>query len=362
MARFCLLFVFLLLFSWTQASEFDIVYTEEVPATCYGLDARLNKWEAEAKELYSTGMQAVLNVGTNLVAQKSFTAFLGVEFHYVNSVAVPVDQNLFNKVQTTISLANNFLSGRGYPQMRVKPRVYCGDEFLQQRQWTDIALDSTGEKVKRPESEQASTGQPFYSIGEVYSQVPWLAGRVPFWLPAEKGYMFTEAPEGGSFCEGTESAFGITYIGVPGQHYLRGTQQQSVTPFMDFISLCTDAFVDSSHVDTLGHYGYIDPTSGVGLEFILPESATLVHEIAHLVTGNLGYDPKELNLDPLRLMIRDHGSSALRDMLALDPALKADNAESYVYFLVAWWQYYKYKDSGKPAAAFYPGFAVSWDY
>lgn len=215
----------------------------------------------------------------------------------------------------------------------------------------------------------------YYTIREIYSNFPDTKNQVPYLVIDRNAYYF-DAPNMGGCPPGS---LGETLTGMPDWHSWLSPVQWTSTLGSEITFICPEA-LDGTHgfLRYLGETGWIDPDSQTTLDLLVPESGTLYHELFHLVSGRIGF---KRGMDPTQFKTRIVGDYAtceyrafctmqwrLLIVLALIGCLNLDrdraimNAETYVYFSLAYWYYYHDWSNGKKKITFYPGYAVYWDW
>lgn len=271
-----------------------------------------------------------------------------------------------------INLVDTFLQTGSYPDKRKRPKLFCNDDFLQKFPWDAAAVDNNGEYMVN-----SLTGQ-HWTIRQIYSSHEQKDKLVPYLVPDMNAYFFDTPHLVG--CR--QGSLGETFTSTPDAHSSLSPVKWTSTMDAEMVIICPGA-VDGSHnyLESLGETGWVDPASHTPLDRLVPESATLYHELYHLVSGRIGY---KLGMRPeqfLDRMVGDYASCksptarnplAIGDFCSSCPALRrclglsrdkaVQNAESYMYFSLAYWYFYYDWGNGKKKITFYPGYAVYWDW
>lgn len=201
-----------------------------------------------------------------------------------------------------INLVDTFLQTGSYPDKRKRPKLFCNDDFLQRFPWDAAAVDKNGEYMVN-----SLTGQ-HWTIRQIYSSHEGKDKFVPYFVPDMNAYFFDTPHLVG--CR--QGSLGETFTSIPDAHSSLSPVKWTSTMDAEMVIICPEA-VDGSHsyLDSLGETGWIDPASHTPLDRLVPESATLYHELYHLVSGRIGY---RLGMKPeqyLERMVGDYASCEL---------------------------------------------------
>ncbi|KAI9927099.1 hypothetical protein ASPWEDRAFT_33052 [Aspergillus wentii DTO 134E9] len=333
--------------------------------SCDGNTAKLDAWIGESKILTNAAKKAIDSVSTNVVAQKLFTSWFKIDFVQKSTGAVPTTESnqAWQRVKLTFETLYDFLvRDRGYPGMQDPPTIYCDGTFAQLVGWNSAALDSEGNFI--PEYIGNKPTGRFLKVRDIYDYVKSSMPDVnPYWVNDERGYMF-EYEHDADLCR--SDALAYTIAGYRGREYIRPGVLPNKTPFRDVILICESLFTGTQSGTTeLGKNdgAYRDPTkSAFDIAEAFSDSATFFHELVHLVTAHLTYDPfNPGRLDPRSMYINDFAYEHV-DALNLDRNHAADNAQSYAFFALAYWYYINNWGSNVKPITFYSGTATFWDW
>lgn len=255
-----------------------------------------------------------------------------------------------------------------YPSRVHKPHLYCNDDFVIEQTWDTAVMGKDGNYLRKPSNEE------FFTVGQVYRYFTDRDTHVPYFLPDLRAYFF-DAPDSGH-C--SPNSLGETWHGMHGGH--DAVSPVSVTNTLDTeIVIICPASHDPENAPTmlLGEAGWQDPDDGESLDMLVPASATVYHELFHLVSGRIGYRP---DMDPRvylsravedfafgRLsfsiyLLKNANISDLEDVLQLERDEAIRNAETYMFFSLAYWYWKHDWNNGKQKITFYPGYAVYDDW
>ena len=201
-----------------------------------------------------------------------------------------------------INLVDTFLQTGSYPDKRKRPKLFCNDDILQNFPWDAAAVDKNGEYMVN-----SLTGQ-HWTIRQIYSSHEHKDKLVPYFVPDMNAYFFDTPHLVG--CR--QGPLGETFTSTPDAHSSLSPLKWTSTMDAEMVIICPEA-VDGSHnyLESLGETGWIDPASHTPLDRLVPESATLYHEVYHLVSGRIGY---KLGMRPeqyLDRMVGDYASCKL---------------------------------------------------
>jgi hypothetical protein len=156
------------------------------------------------------------------------------------------------------------------------PRLWCNDKWLIKLKRTDAAFDGDSSKKLTTIKQDGSLAYVEIQDVSVYEHHLWVIqadgskvsnGLVPYWSEDEKEYVFDSDYNGKTFC-----------TVAPGVN-LGATQEQTTRRT---VTLCPDGFKNSLNTVSLGSRS---PKSQQ-ITKVVPRSATLYHELFHLVLGN----------------------------------------------------------------------------
>ncbi|XRM40247.1 hypothetical protein ABZX51_003566 [Aspergillus tubingensis] len=299
-----------------------------------------------------------------VVAQKLFTAWLGIKFD--NSGDTPAikdksSQTSMSAFEQNSDVLNKFVASGEYSSYKSPPRLFC-DNFGDWFDWTDQAFDASGNPVE--------LNGVALTIEEMYEQVRQQAGydsHRPYWISDMGVYVFPKPTSNGDLCGASANGNPLQGVSIPG--YPEGYYQATVNgeteiieykAMEDIVLLCPDSF-DSQipwEYDILASLPEVEAEDGEYLYDAMPRSSTLFHELWHLVTFWLGLDKK---IDqPITGRLTDH-SYYTEQCLALAAGwytnIYADqNVENYVFLAMSWWYWVEEN------VAFYDGEPHAWDW
>ncbi|KAJ5720850.1 uncharacterized protein N7483_008784 [Penicillium malachiteum] len=326
-----------------------------------------------------------------IVAQKLFTSFFGIAFDGNDVLAE--DEDAWAIVQSAINNVNEFLETEAYTCAKLPPVLFC-DNFGNEYEWNAQAKNAEGNPIEMSDGYQPSI-QDLYSTAYMKSQ-----STVPYWIPGLDRYIFTEpGTDGVSFCGGDTSYIGWTVYGYQGETIpytlADGSEEyEAYEASSEIVVICPTVLMgEAEDVELLANVPYTAPFTDTELSSILPLSSTFFHELFHMTTywqgDDVGPDAEEnsdyvkdftydlfkaLDLAMGVLVVppdesssdagsdADSGSdSGSTDVEYYSFEAAAQNAESYVFFAVSWWNYAKTWSEGD-SAVFYTGCAESWDW
>lgn len=147
------------------------------------------------------------------------------------------------------------------------------------------------------------TGQ-HWTIRQIYSSHEQKDKLVPYLVPDMNAYFFDTPHLVG--CR--QGSLGATFTSTPDAHSSLSPMKWTSTMDAEMVIICPGA-VDGSHnyLESLGETGWVDPASHTPLDRLVPESATLYHELYHLVSGRIGY---KLGMRPEQFLDRMVGDYA----------------------------------------------------
>ncbi|KAJ5727305.1 hypothetical protein N7493_005125 [Penicillium malachiteum] len=314
-----------------------------------------------------------------VVAQKLFTSFFGVAFE--GNDALSAYEDAWAIVKSAITNVEEFLEDQVYTCAKLPPVLFC-DNFGNGFDWDSQAKNAQGKAIVMSDGFEPA-------IKNIYSaEYAASATSEPYWIPELNRYIFTsdvKVNSGQTFCGGK---------------------------FLDGPFTATMGAGESEQVDLLAKVPYTTPSTTKQLSKILPISSTLFHELFHMTTYWEGEDVGEtaehntdfvtditydlfealdLAMGLLKIPVdpssdaegdgdsesdsdaEDDGESGSDSDSGSDSGSSdsdseyysfedaAQNAESYVFFAVAWWNYAKTWTEGD-SAVFYTGCAETWDW
>jgi len=162
----------------------------------------------------------------------------------------------------------DFLEGNKIPfRSKVKPRLFCSVDWLEQKQVGDTALDPSGKPLK-PNKD----GSP-RTIRQVYSRN--LRGtQVPYYSPLYGTYTIADSEGGSHYCEVNNHKSNLALA------------DEAFEPTA--LVMCPLAFetvLPSPLVARTDSLGSQQPAEGNSLENFQTRSVTFFHEVIHVVRG-----------------------------------------------------------------------------
>lgn len=166
---------------------------------------------------------------------------------------------------------------------RVKPWLFCGDQFAVKNEWEDIAKDVNGKQAVK---EYDENGEPisYYTILDLYGDLK-NGNREPFWVEKLKGYDFDN--DGYDRLCGRPARYAATLPASQGIH-----RNDNTGDFDPHVFLCLKTFEpgDFSLAHSKPALGAILQSSvypsatnkGYALDFYGTLGCTLYHELFHL--------------------------------------------------------------------------------
>lgn len=179
-----------------------------------------------------------------------------------------------------------------YPSRTERPHLFCNDDFPIEETWNSAAKGKDGNYLRKPSNDE------FFTVGQVYRFFTNRDTHVPYFIPDFNAYFFDGPGKG--HC--SPNSLGETWHGMHGGH--DAVSPVSVTNTLDSeIVIICPASHDPENAPTLflGEAGWVDPADGESLDMLVPASATLYHELFHLVSGRIGYRP---DMDPAEYLSR----------------------------------------------------------
>ncbi|KAJ5116776.1 hypothetical protein N7456_001124 [Penicillium angulare] len=358
---------------------FKVSFSESVTGTCAAYDSDLDTFMDDVVTLAEYASEAVKYAQMELdqlsaedekkalVARKLFTAYFGIEFD--GSAPTEATEDDWDTLTTNIETYETYIETKDYPTKKNSPHLFC-KSYGQWFQWSAQALGSDGKGL-------SDTDGNGLSISDIYSYEYTEGKTNPYWVPAMNNYIFMPSAVPDDVCDYIPPKSEGKILGL----CVQGNKQQieavdgSDTPVKELSSpenvlLCPSAFDDSNPLQPYNSLDDVESAAteaiegdglggGVQLSVILPRSASLYHEIWHMVT--FWYDSgKE---------IRDAGSEFVGDVTYdLGEVLNLGtegivNAQSYMYFAVAYWFYASRTDWGtEVAGTFFTETFEPWTY
>ncbi|KAJ5653292.1 hypothetical protein N7490_000295 [Penicillium lividum] len=337
---------------------FSLSFSDSVSGTCTGyedlLDTQMDDVITLAEYMSKAVQYAEMeldqededNEKMTLVARKLFTAYFGIRFD--GSAPVEDDEDEWDTLKANIDIYENYIttSAHEYPTQKNHPYLFCM-EFGEWFEWNSQALGPDGKGL----SDLDGNG---LSIKDVYSDTYETTATTPYWVPEMKSYMFLPLSFADDVCDTVPSTSTETILGL----CAKGNKAQieaitgEDTPISEVSSpesilLCSKSFTENGYY---GFYSSLDDVEdavttaleGDGIDStlqliqVVPQSGTLFHEIWHMVTF-WDYSGSDT--------VQDSGDEAVGDVTYdLAQALTIGtagikNAQTYVWFAVAWWFY-----------------------
>ncbi|KAJ5783458.1 uncharacterized protein N7518_009135 [Penicillium psychrosexuale] len=326
----------------TIGSLFKVNLDNDEAGGCSERSTLLAQYLQESKDLATAGLQAITHAQDSSAAQhdvakRYLRAYFGVGENDATALAL---------IKGSLQKVSNFLSGTTLDNT---PRLYCNDNWLKKRARTDIARDIEGNDIWTMDD----NGQQhllaiencdqyrhlFWDYDE--DQMIWIKNeRIPYWSADLGQYLVDDDYDGQTFCTVARGAN-------------MGTTQHMTTP--PTITLCPGSFSEPGYSVKLGSKSpLVGQRGGRKLTDVLPRSATLYHELFHLVLGN---DPtpdvtylwvrQQLLLENPDEIITEAYKDKYDEIEILPTSIygmtRADairhNPESYVFFSVGYWYF-----------------------
>ena len=230
--------------------------------------------------------------------------------------------------------------------------LFCHSNFLVRHQKADPALDFQARVMLDQNGNQVSIMdvQTYRDhLNKDSSAMPWWAGD----LTPLNGYYFTDS--GGDFCAGTNLGLTATLETLTRAADGKAERGQRIWS----VVLCPYAFDQSPQPNS-----YKDANNllaeGTNLAAAVPKSATLLHELFHLLNGGhflTGADEKCKSLAvhflccrKLKMILTAVPADDLAECIKLSnsPEAAQANPENYVFFIAHMYHLYGEKDGEEP--------------
>ncbi|KAJ6024918.1 hypothetical protein N7540_005715 [Penicillium herquei] len=352
---------------------------ESAGGSCALYESLLDEYMSDYVTL-AVGMQEAIDYAQiegdskeNIVARKLLTSWFGISFQ--DATVDDASQLAWEHVTEIIARLYDFATTGIYPAPATPPLLFCGsmgDWF----EWDDQAFDSNGDEVEYettgPNGEAVKENPTIMDLYEVSDET--FADTAPYWIDPIGQYLFLGTLyDDYDLCEtisiGSDGK-GIAWAnrGHPG---VTRTDWSTDSPVeIDFqgtadgILLCPSLMSGNSEpYKTLAQVQVLEWGSTVQLSEILTESITLLHEMAHACSMWSGSGDSAVKND---WFVGDAAYDMLKilEMAQAGGTTSADNAESYVYFAMAWWYFTSsvasdvYPDVG--GATFFSGILEAW--
>ncbi|KAH0287590.1 hypothetical protein M436DRAFT_60164 [Aureobasidium namibiae CBS 147.97] len=222
---------------------------------CDGQTDLIDTWLVESLTLADAGLEAVADYDSDLVVRLMFDAFFGQK--------QTGDREIFDVVSANLNQVASFLQ-KGLSGN--KPWLFCDSSWLVWSEWQDVAKDARGNDllidgalVSLQEVDDERYSKAFKATDPV---------QVPYFAPDVNNYLFASDVKGTSFCASGAS--------------LAGTQTEAG---FKSVTLCLNNILRTPEIATLDTNTV--GRSGLSLTKFFPKSATLFHELFHLVSGQL---------------------------------------------------------------------------
>ncbi|GLA53901.1 hypothetical protein AnigIFM63604_011205 [Aspergillus niger] len=297
-----------------------------------------------------------------VVAQKLFTAWMGVQFDNSGDAPAPIGKfsgSYMAAFEENFDVLEQFVLSGEYPSWKTPAKLFC-DNFGDWFDWTDQALDASGKPVEL--NGVALTIEDMFE--QVREQDGYDAHR-PYWVSDQGVYVFPRPTSTGDLCGQSSGGKTLQGVSIPG--YWQGYYQATVNgetetieydDLADIVLLCPDSF-DSEvpwQYETLADLSTLSIGEEISLYDVMPRSSTLFHELWHLITFWMGKKIEE----PMTGRLTDH-KYLVQDCIVLATGWYSNmhpvqNVENYVYLAVTWWFWVEKK------VAFYDGKPRAWDW
>ncbi|KAJ5197157.1 hypothetical protein N7449_007636 [Penicillium cf. viridicatum] len=235
------------------------------------LDKILPRWLAETSDMVDAGLQVFTDAGSSTESPTRTVArnFLQTYFYMKITETAKV-----KVVKDSIKVVRKFLDGQ-VPDSGT-PHFYCGDTWLNKVSRSDLAWDSNGDDLMELDAdgvtlhpatfEEVPDYQKFLFWTNPNTNMQETTGLVPYWSPDLTSFLFDSDYDGQTYC-------------APGNGGLGATQQTTQPNTMTF---CPLAFEYDLNTEVLGEN---KPSSRMSITKVIPRSATLYHELIHLIVG-----------------------------------------------------------------------------
>ncbi|VBB82073.1 Putative protein of unknown function [Podospora comata] len=296
---------------------YDIFDVERNAANNGGCGARmatLDVWLSDSLESLDVALTAIDNYRQNVGVRRALSTFFGIR--NTGGGATPRAVNdIRNNLAHVYEFLNHHQEDGNFFYDSTYNHLHCDSTFLVPRAPNSPAFDLNGQVIVDQNGNQVTIENiPSYhaALDKDARASPWWAGD----FTNLNGYYFDE--QGGNFCQGdhlgaTAHIKPLLTDGATGTDPSR--QHASVI-------ICPHAFVGSTQPDN-----YRDANNliaqGTNFALVVPKSATLLHEVFHVVGGDYYLSgPAETYplLDALNLASRRSG-------------LARQNPENYVFFV-----------------------------
>ncbi|KAK4164603.1 hypothetical protein QBC43DRAFT_288507 [Cladorrhinum sp. PSN259] len=211
----------------------------------------------------------------------------------------------------------NFRKTGRTPKYDPKTRfLFCHSNFLERHAKTDPALDFQAKVMKDKDNKDIPIGgvQAYKdAIEKEKKAIPWWAGA-----GGVNGYFFTET--GGDFC-GPEKNLGLT-AKIEKLKAAKSKGTAVLDKVVEMIIICPAAFDKSPQQNSYREANGL-VSKGLGLEKVVPKSATLLHELFHGIFGDKMAAGKD----------EDYDISDCIKLAKKNPTKAQKNIENYVFFI-----------------------------
>ncbi|KAL1863514.1 hypothetical protein Plec18167_000607 [Paecilomyces lecythidis] len=302
----------------------------------------LETWLSESRALVNSGLQALADAQDPSAAEHAVARrYLQSYFRATDNVdAVTLVQGetsshratfinqTSDQIADSLNAVKKFLDGQPTDLLET-PHLYCNDKWLTKLRRTDIAWDKQGYEVMKvlPGGSMAPM-----IIEEVpaYQRFLWKENSkgklvenkkfVPYWSDDLSEYIFDQNYGGKTYC-------------TDAKRNLAATQEQTSA---STITLCPSSFTNPNGADGLGS---VTPITGQSIHDVLPRSATLYHELFHLVMGpddtpdiTYSWSDQQKTLATKGTRIADGYDETWEQLFRRNP-------ETYVFFSVGYWYF-----------------------
>ncbi|KAJ9194026.1 hypothetical protein DTO164E3_4709 [Paecilomyces variotii] len=314
--------------------------TDELGGCASYLPSPLETWLSESKALVNSGLQALADAQNPSaaeynVARRYLLSYFGASDD-PDAVALVKGEISGHRAtfanQTSDYIAEylkevkDFLDGTS--TLDEIPHLYCNDTWLRKLDRFDVAWNKQGEDIMKVSPDGSMAPMAIEEVPR-YEQYLWeekngLLVRnnknVPYWSDELSEYVFDQNYGGKTYCTKSKTN-------------LAAAQEQTSA---STVTLCPSSFTNPKGVDGLGS---ATPRTGLSIMKVLPRSATLYHELFHLILGQGDTPDITYSWTQQRTML-DKKPTAIPDGYDMTyEQLIRRNPETYVFFSVGYWYF-----------------------
>lgn len=174
-----------------------------------------------------------------------------------------------------------------------RPWLFCNGNFGNRFPWNAEAKDRAGKRIVLEEDDDEED-EFIPTILDIYEDFENVGFTEPYWVEQHMGYVFLPKSSPGNICNYKVGRSTVTAATVPGNTEITEIYKTgdtvAISSFPDGVILCPKLLTDDTPWRaSLDRISYVDPTNPENddflLEDVMPESAMMLHELAHLVTA-----------------------------------------------------------------------------